>query len=157
MLACRPHRQRSRARNGWRRRRRHPCQGSNRCSASSSRQGRKDCQSEATEDKAKVLLDDKKRMLDEHNSVPDADKRVSVENKPVLARNRTVSAENKPVSVRNKTVSAESKYKRGAEQAYGNLCRRIPRVLSWILSVCTNTCGPCRHRRRRARDSGSSR
>ena len=159
MLACRPHRQRSRARNGWRRQRRHPCQGSCLCSASSSRQGRKDCQSEATEDKAKVLLDDKKRTLDEHNSVPDADKRVLDEKNTeiVLAGNRTVSAENKPVSVGNKTVSAESKYKRGAEQGYGNLCRRIPRVLSWILSVCTNTCGPCRHRRRRARDSGSSR
>ena len=119
MLACRPHRQRSRARNGWRRRRRHPCQGSCLCSASSSRQGRKDCQSEATEDKAKLLLDDTKRMLDEHNSVPDADKRVSGVSKTV---NKTVSAENK-----TETVSEE--HKRGAEQAYGNLCSRIPRVL----------------------------
>ena len=152
MLACRPHRQRSRARNGWRRRRRHPCQGSCLCSASSSRRSQKHCQSEATEDKAKDLLDDKKRMLDEHNSVPDADKRVLDENNTeiVLARNRTVPAENK-----TKTVSEE--HKRGAEQGYGNLCRRIPRVLSWILSVCTNTCGPCRHRRRSARDFGSSR
>ena len=152
MLACRPHRQRSRARNGWRRRRRHPCQGSCLCSASSSRQGRKDWQSEATEDKSKVLLDDKKRMLDEHNSVPHADKRVLDENNTeiVLAGNRTVSAENK-----TKLVSEEQK--QGAEQGYGNLFRRIPRVLSWILSVCTNTCGPCRHRRRRARHFGSSR
>ena len=152
MLACRPHRQRSRARNGWRRRRRHSCKGSCLCSASSSRQGRKDCQSEVTEDKAKVLLDDKKRTLDEHNSVPDADKRVLDEKNTeiVLAGNRTVSAENK-----TKNVSEE--HKRGAEQAYGNLCSRMSRVLSWILSVCTNTCGPCRHRRRSARDSGSSR
>ena len=152
MLACRPHRQRSRARNGWRRRRRHPCQGSKRCSASSSRQGRKDCQCEATEDKAKVLLDDKKRRLDKHNSVPDADKRVSGDFK-----NEFVSAENKTENVlaKNKTVSEE--HKRGAEQAYGSPCSRIPRVLFWILSVCTNTCGPCRHRRRSARDSGSSR
>ncbi len=179
MLVCRPHRQRSRARNGWRRRRGHPCQGSNRWSASSSRQGRKECQSEFTEDQAKLLLDDKKRLLDEHNSVPDADKRVLDEKNTeiVLAGNRTVSAENKTetVSARtkpvlagnktvNKTVSAESKtenvseeHKRGAEQAYGSPCSRIPRVLSWILSVCTNTCGPCRHRRRSARDSGSSR
>ena len=113
------------------------------------------------EDKAKVLLDDKKRMLDEHNSVPDADKRVSgvsktktvpAGTKTVLAGNRPVSAENK---TKNKTVSEG--HKRGAEQGYGNLCSRIPRVLSWILSVCTNTCGPCRHRRRSARDSGSSR
>ena len=106
----------------------------------------------ATEDKAKDLLDDKKRLLDEHNSVPDADKRVLDEKDTeiVLAGNRTVSAENK-----TKTVSEEQK--RGAEQGYGNLCRRIPRVLSWILLVCTNTCGPYRHRRRRARHSGSSR
>ena len=92
MLACRPHRQRSRARNGWRRRRRHPCRGSCLCSASSSRQGRKDCQSEATEDKAKDLLDDKKRRLDKHNSVPDADKRVLDDRitEIVLAGNRTV-------------------------------------------------------------------
>ena len=156
MLACRPHRQRSRARNGWRRRRRHSCQGSCLCSASSSRQGRKDCQSEFTEDKAKVLLDDKKRMLDEHIRVLDADKRVSVENKPVLAGNRPVY-KTKTVSAENKTECVSDKYKRGAEQAYGSPCRRIPRVLSWILSVCTNTCGPCRHRRRSARDSGSSR
>ena len=149
MLACRPHRQRSRARNGWRRRRRHSCKGSCLCSASSSRQGRKDCQSEVTEDKAKVLLDDKKRTLDEHNSVADADKRVLDEKNTeiVLAGNRTV--------YKTKTVSEE--HKRGAEQVYGSPCSRIPRVLSWILSVCTNTCGPCRHRRRSARDSGSSR
>ena len=154
MLACRPHRQRSRARNGWRRRRRHPCQGSCLCSASSSRQGRKDCQSEATEDKSKVLLDDKKRMLDEHNSVPDADKRVSGVSKTGSAENKT---ENKTVPAENKTETVSEEPKRGAERAYGSPCSRIPRVLFWIRSVCTNTCGPCRHRRRRARDSGSSR
>ena len=159
MLACRPRRQRSRARNSWRRRRRYLCQGSNRCSASSSRQGRKDCQSEVTEDKAKVLLDDKKRLLDEYNSVPDADKRVSgvSKTKTVPAGNKTVPAVTKTVSAVKKTENVSEEHKRGAEQGYGNLCRRIPRVLSWILSVCTNTCGPCRHRRRRARDSGSSR
>ena len=156
MLACRPHRQRSRARNGWRRRRRHPCQGSNRCSASSSRQGRKDCQSEATENKAKDLLDDKKRLLDEYNSVADADKRVSgvSKTKTVPAGNKTV---NKTVSAENKTKTVSEEHKRGAEQAYGSPCSRIPRVLFWILSVCTNTCGPCRHRRKSARDSGCSR
>ena len=111
MLACRPHRQRSRARNGWRRRRRHPCQGSCFCSASSSRRSQRDCQSEATEDKAKDLLDDKKRMLDEHNSVPDADKRVLDEKitETVLAGNMTVSVEHKTVLTRNRTVSVEHK------------------------------------------------
>ena len=99
MLACRPHRQRSRARNGWRRRRRHSCQGSCLCSASSSRQGRKDCQSEVTEDKAKVLLDDKKRTLAEHNSVAEADKRVSGVSKT------------KTVPVGNKTECVSDKYK----------------------------------------------
>ena len=101
----------------------------------------------ATEDQAKDLLDDKKRMLDKHNSVPDADKHVSG-----VSKTKTVPAGNKTV---NKTVSEE--HKRGAEQAYGSPCSRIPRVLFWILSVCTNTCGPCRHRRKSARDSGSSR
>ena len=152
MLACRPHRQRSRARNGWRRRRRHRCQGSCLCSASSGHRSQKDCQSEATEDKAKDLLDDKKRMLDEHNSVPDADKRVSVEKNTeiVLAGNRTktVPTGTKTVSVGKKTENVSEEHKRGAEQAYG--------VLSWILTVCTNTCGPCRQRRKSARDSGSS-